>query len=374
MKKQERNLGIELLRVICMLTMIIRHLIGHGWILPVINEGTWKFELVVALRSLCQFGVSCFALISGYVGVNAPYRYSALAVQWLKVFLYSAGFTMLAFAFAPEAVGLQGLLESFFPTLNKTYWYFTAYAGCFMLAPLVRIAMRGMDKRQAGVFAAGLALVFCLLNTASGTDAFCTSAGNGVLWLFVLYTLGAYMQQHQPFARIPTWGVLGITLFSAALLAGGEPVVYRVFMRVLGRAPGFALFPRDDSPHTLLLATAMLTLFSRLRITRGRRLVSLLGAASFGVYLIHDQQYVRQYTISRYACQHATLPVYAIVPGIVLTAIGIYLLCAAVDTARDRAFAALKIRQRLCALETRLIGSLWEVSEKIAESGMNPRG
>ena len=369
MGKQERNLGIDLLRIICMLTMIIRHLIGHGWILPVINEGTWKFELVVALRSLCQFGVSCFALISGYVGVNAPYRYSTLAVQWLKVMAYSAGFTLLAFAFAPESVGVPALLASFFPTLNKTYWYFTAYVGCFMLAPLVRTAMRRLDKRQAGVLAAGLALVFCVLNTASGTDAFYTDAGNSVLWLLILYALGAYMQLHQPFARIPTWGVLCIALLLAALLAGGEPVIYRLFTRVFGEAPGFALFPRDDSPRTLLTAAAMLTLFSRLRITRGRRLVSLLGAASFGVYLIHEQPYVRQYTISRYACQLAALPVWAIVPGIVLAAMGIYLICAAVDTARDRAFAALRIRPRLSALEKKLVGSLWEEEPQVEKTG-----
>ena len=55
-QKKERNLGIELLRIICMMCMIIQHIIGHGWIIQTLHPGTWKYELVVMLNNICIFG------------------------------------------------------------------------------------------------------------------------------------------------------------------------------------------------------------------------------------------------------------------------------------------------------------------------------
>lgn len=351
MSVRERNIGIDALRVLCMLAVVIYHLLGHGWIMTLISEDSWKYELLTALRSGCFFGISCFALISGYVGVQSRYRYSALAIQWLKVWVYSVLFTWLADVLFPGTVTSSQWDMAFYPAQRQQYWYFSAYVGCFMLAPVIRIAIRNMTFRQASFTAAGLLLVFSFLNSWQGGDPYFVNAGKNTLWLVVLYAIGAYFGQFKPHERIPMALLWLLAVCSMLLLAGMKPV---------GERLGFAIgAPRNDSPETILAAISMLLLFSRIRITRGGKLVSVLGAASFGVYLIHDHPLVRQHMISTYAYLLAGLGTATIVPGVILASMGVYLVCTAVDTLRQKLFDLLHIRQGFAEIEKKLIGDLW---------------
>lgn len=354
MKECERNLGIDLLRIVSMLTIVIYHLLGYGWILPLIHETSWKFELLTALNSLCKIGVDCFVLISGYVGIQSRYRYSSLIVQWTRVWFYSVLITLIAGVFAPGEIGPEQWFAAVTPTISGQYWYFSAYAGCFMLAPLIRTAIQNMKQRQAGICAALLLLVFSVLNTAKGTDPFYTNAGNNTLWLAVLYAVGAYLGRFKPHQRVPMIALWAGAVFSVILLGGYIPVGKRIGL------PSFQGSVQNDSPLTVLLAVSLLLLFSRIRITRGKRLVSVLSAASFSVYLIHDHPLTRQYVITRYMYPLSELGTVTIVPGVVAAAIGIYLICTLIDMLRGKVFDILRVKQRIIGLERRLVGDLFE--------------
>ena len=190
---KKRNPGLELLRIICMLCVIIQHIIGHGWVIQSLHPGTWKYEYVAALRSLCIFGISGFALISGYVGVRARFKYSSVLLQWTKVWLYAVFFTALCSVLIPGSVKQEDWIAALFPTLNRMFWYFTAYLGSTMITPLIRKAMRQMTYRQGTVCAVMLIVVFSMLSNAFDGDAFYVDMGTGTLWLVVLYALGAYL-------------------------------------------------------------------------------------------------------------------------------------------------------------------------------------
>lgn len=354
MNGRERNLGIDALRVLCMLAVVVYHLLGHGWIMSLISEDSWKYELLSALQPACLFGITCFALISGYVGVQVRYKYSSLILQWMKVWFYSVLLTGLVGVFVPESVAQADWNRALYPVLSGQYWYFSAYVGCFMFAPVIRLAVRKMSFRQAGVCTALIIMVFSALNTFKGGDPFFVNAGKGTLWLVVLYEVGAYFGWFKPHEKVSMTWLCCFAALAMLLLAGLKPVAARLGWTALCRTP------RNDYPETLMAAIAMLLLFSRIRITHGKRFVSLLGAASFGVYLIHDHPFVRRYTISVYAYHLAGLGTLTIVPGVLLASMGVYLVCAFADTARQKLFDLLRIKQGLDALERRLIGNLWE--------------
>ena len=353
MSPKKRNQGIELLRIICMMCMIIWHIIGHGWVIQTLHPGTWKYELVIALRSMCQSGISCFALISGYVGVKARFKYSSVVLQWTKVWLYAVLFTALFALLDPGSVGRKEWIHALFPTLNRLFWYFTAYMGSTMLAPLIRKAMRQMTFKQGTVCAATLIAAFSMLSNAFGGDAFYVDMGTGTLWLVVLYAIGAYLGQFQPHARAPMAALWVLAIASGLLMAALQPVAQRLGVAYLSTDP------RNNSFQTLLMAISMLMLFSRMEIRHGKRLIAWLGCASFSVYLIHDHPLVRSHTISRYSYLLTELGNVGIIVGIVAAAAFVYLCCALLDSVRERIYGALKVRQRLDALESRLIGDLW---------------
>jgi len=354
MREKERNLGIDVLRILCMLAVVVYHLLGHGWIMALINENSWKYELLKALQSATLFGISCFALISGYVGIQTHYRYRSLVLQWLKVWLYSVAFVWIVSLIDPSAVSIEDWDRAIHPVLYGQYWYFTAYVGCYMLMPIVRMAIKRMSIRQASISIGLMVFVFSVLNTVKGGDPFYTNAGKGTLWLVVLYIIGAYFGMFRPHERIPMFVLWGIAVFTMMLLAGADFISVRLGWEVLAGTL------RNDSLITLLAAVAMLLLFSRIRITRGKRLAAAFGAASFGVYLIHDHPLIRKYTISTYAYHLAGLNTLIIVPCVILTAAGIYIVCALIDMAREKLFGLLHIKQGLAALEQKVVGNLWD--------------
>lgn len=341
------------MRIICMMCMIIQHIIGHGWVIQLLHPGTWKYDLVVALRSLCIFGISGFALISGYVGVRARYKYSTVIVQWSKMWLYSVFFTVLSSVIVPGSVSRKEWIMAFFPTLNTLFWYFSAYLACFMVAPFIRKSMRAMSFRQASAAVVAMVLLFSVLTDACAKDAFYVGRGKNAMWLVGMYILGAYFGWFRPHERIGKAYLYAFVGISAVLLVSAQYLADRMGISLPGREV------QGNSPFSLMMAVSMLMLFSRLNIRHGGKLIAWLGGASFSVYVLHEHPHIRRYTISKYSYLLTCLGNVQIIAGIVLFAAVIYVACALVDALRQKLYDALRIKARLEALENRLIGDLW---------------
>ena len=126
-KTTERNYGIDLFRIVSMLMVVVLHVLGQGGILAgsvgsFVNYGTAWF-----LETAAYGAVNCYALISGYVGIRAKYRYSNIATLWLQVVFYTVGMTVVHALIAPSEVGLGSWALSFIPVMGRSYWYFTYY-------------------------------------------------------------------------------------------------------------------------------------------------------------------------------------------------------------------------------------------------------
>ena len=75
MPVKERNLGIDLLRIISMLMIVVLHVLKKGGILENAEVNSAHYYVAWVLEALCIGAVNCYALISGYVGVNSKIKY-----------------------------------------------------------------------------------------------------------------------------------------------------------------------------------------------------------------------------------------------------------------------------------------------------------
>ena len=350
MQKKERNLGIELLRIICMMSLVIQHVIVHGWIIQSLHPGTWKYEMVVTLHSLCIFGISGFAMISGYVGVRSRYKYSSVVLQWSKMWIYSVFFTWLGSVLFPGTVDKKEWIQAFFPTLHTLFWYFSAYLICFMIAPFICQGMRRMSFRRASVNTVCMLVMLTVLTHSFGKDAFYTGGGKNALWLVALYTIGAYFGWFEPHKKASMLVLGGFVIVSAIFTALLQPVAQR-----LGIAHLSNNLYMGSTVRAMSMAVSLLLFFSRLEVKRCKKLISWLGGASFGVYVLHEHPQIRKYTISKYAYLLTDLGNVGVVVGIVLAAAAMYLACALVDALREKIYRALHIREWLEKLESRWI-------------------
>ena len=82
---EQRNRGIDLLRMTAMWMVVILHILNKGGVLAAaapLSAGQGTARL---LETAAYCAVNCYGLISGYVGVQRRFRYSGALALWLAV-------------------------------------------------------------------------------------------------------------------------------------------------------------------------------------------------------------------------------------------------------------------------------------------------
>ena len=92
---QERNYGIDFLRIISMFMIVILHILGNGGILASVQTGSVKYHLTWFMEIASYCAVNCYALISGYVGIYSKHKLSNIFYLWIQVIFYTLSITLL---------------------------------------------------------------------------------------------------------------------------------------------------------------------------------------------------------------------------------------------------------------------------------------
>lgn len=358
MNPTRRHCGIDLMRIVCMYFIVLYHIQGHGGLAYNTQLAVGNRVLIVALQSVYLAAVNGYALISGYVGYQAKHRYSALAALWLRVLFYSVGMSFAVWLVLPASISLSEIKNAFLPLLTGQYWYFTAYAGCFVLAPVIRAAVEHMTKEEGALSLFGILFVFSLLPYLLRNDPFLTSSGNHALWLTILYALGAYIRKHNLFDNISFKKLAVYFAGAAAVQMSAGFVLQKISLLLTGKATTLWYFVCHDSPTLLALSILMLALFTKVRLSISNPLFRRLTGASFSVYLIHDHPVIRRLIIIPLGAHLAALPAVLVIPCVLLSGMLIYLVCTVIDALRDRIFKLLRIENILASIETRARRSL----------------
>ena len=187
---EQRNRGIDLLRMTAMWMVVILHILNKGGVLAAaapLSAGQGTARL---LETAAYCAVNCYGLISGYVGVQRRFRYSGALALWLRVAFYTLGITAVFACLMPGSVNGDRVLRAFFPVLFRQYWYVTAYFGMCLFIPFFNLLLNRLSKGQLRLLALSIVLVFSVLPTLRQKDVFLTDNGYSVLWLSCLYLLG----------------------------------------------------------------------------------------------------------------------------------------------------------------------------------------
>lgn len=353
-----RNEGVDALRVLATWMVLVLHVLNQGRVLYQCPSGSLSFALGLVLEAATFCAVNCYGLISGYVGIYARFRYSRLAALWLQVALYNILGTLVFYLMSPQTIGEIRLAASVFPVLRSCFWYFTAYFGMFILLPVLNKGVNALRRPQAKALCLGIVVVFSILPTVAGRDSFNTKDGYSIIWLVLLYILGACIRRFDFLAGVRTWVLavgyalcVGVSA-AARLLLGTGKLIYHGNVLIAYTAPTI-----------LFCGIALLVIFARMKAP-GRwigRVIGFLAPASFGIYILHMQPYVRVWLFTQPCFTWlAQWPAAAMVAGTLLIASGLFAVCAVIEKLRQLLFKALKISQRLDRLEEKWLGGLWD--------------
>lgn len=352
----KRNYGIDLLRCISMMLVVVLHVMGHGKILATVSPESVNYKLAWFLEIIAYCSVNCYALISGYVGIRAKHRYRNIVTLWLQVAFYSVGIALLFQFINPASIDLKGILSSVFPVMSNSYWYFTAYFALFFLTPLLNAGVNALTKNDAKKLIAGIIGVFSIIriilccdafNLFKSNEIFNLNNGYSVLWLAFLYIVGGCISKFELWKDTKNWKVWavfwGSVIFSWAFKMFIENPSNKEFKSIINANTFLSYL----SPTIVVTAICLLILFSRLETLPKvpQKIVSFFAPVSFSVYLIHDNSLIRNNIIAKHFSILASLSPIEMMLHIFVVVLTIFVVCSLIDHIRILIFKLFRVKE-----------------------------
>ena len=327
-----RNYGVDALRIVSMLMIVVAHVFTQGGVLNAVEQGSAGWYAAWALRIFILVDVNCFALITGYTAVDSRFRASRVVSLWLQLFAYSV---VIAGLFRVLEIGAFQPKASFFPVLSGRWWYMTAYFGIIFFLPFMGILLRNLSRRQASLLVLALICVFSLLPSVYYRDTFKLQGGYDVAWLAILALIGGYIKRFEPFKNVRRRWLIVYALCMACICA----------WKFLSKSTPDR-FVNFTSIFALTGSVALLLFFSRISVAPAvKKLTKFIAPMTLGVYLIHVHPAVWNFVLPGLFAPLAAMNPAVMLLGVVASALAIFVVCAAVDWVRGQLFRLLGINK-----------------------------
>ena len=344
---KERNYGIDLLRIVSMLMVVITHIFRFGGVYSENLTGVGRI-LIVVMDVLCLCAVNCFALISGYVGVRPKHKYSNIISLWLLVFFYGIVFLTVFALVAPKKITFEIVFQSLFPVLSNRYWYFTAYFALFFIMPFLNKGIQNLSDIQLRNTCICIVALFSVISTIGNfwnESIFNLEFGYSVLWLMSLYVIGAYLKRcgdcffknH----KVRNWFFVYVV---GAFLTIISKFIIGSVSKIIGLDNSGGELFQYNSPTILLESIGLFMAFVYLRIPTGMtKVIAYASPLAFSVYIIHYNKFVMSELFANSFSFIIDLPVYLIPIAIIAAGIIVYIMCTLIDILRKYLFMLIRV-------------------------------
>lgn len=284
--KLTRSSNIELFRVILMIMIVTHHYVVNSGISSFFNYNSFNVNMLFA-----QFigwggktGINCFLLISGYFMCKQQFRWKKLLKLYLQVKFYNLLFYFCFLGAGYNYFSVGELFRKIFGVINGLNGSFIGgFFALYLVSSFINILIKELNQKQHAVLIGILLLIYSISST------FFLNANYEYLpWYTTVYLIGAFI-------RIYPLPIFQDKQFSRRLVVISLILVYLsiilidIFCVKSGKGGFYTPFYMvSDSNKILaiLCAVSLFLLFKNITI-RQNRVINILGASTFGVFLIH---------------------------------------------------------------------------------------
>ena len=286
-----RQSNFELLRIVAMILIVAHHFAMH-------SRFDFSLETITVNRLWIQFiqiggkiGVDLFVLISGYFLISQKTIKTSKAIRmWGQLFFYSVLLFLVFTTCGIKPFGVGSLIKHIAPVTFSQWWFASAYFVLYLLAPYINRLLYTFDKRQYIVFLAVLLLLWSVIPSFTGQ----TLQGNPLLWFVVLYAIAGYIKLYGFKTDLSSGQLIGISC-ACVIFTFLTAVVFDVLGIKVSFFGKHATFFYDMHRLPILIAALLVFVgFAKLDL-RCHKSINLIASTTFGVYLIHDDSYIRSF-------------------------------------------------------------------------------
>lgn len=339
--QSERQSNFELLRIIAMLMVILVHYAGHGGgrLVPLLDTGitynlgfyfTGWFQKTQAmfLNIGGQIGVNVFVLVGGYFLSGTTFKTERLLKSLAQVFFYSITMAYILSAIGIVDISAVHIKNIFLPFLTNQYWFATSYILLYLVSPFLNIFIKNATQKQF------LWLLAVLILMSSVVPSILNIDNISYMWFAVLYFAAAYIRKYDlPFLKKP---LAALAAYAAVYLGIFAATIWR-HLTYPGtvEAKDFIADKMTNSYRIWIFAASVLLFlsFKNLKI-KNSRIINALSGTTFGIYLIHDNTYLRLYLWNNIIKTYRYFYNNYYIFYALLTALVIFLACSAIDFLR----------------------------------------
>lgn len=338
--EKQRNVSLELLRIISMIMIIILHLNFFGGLIEEVGTKvfTGKYIMVWASESLSMVAVNIYVFISGYFLIKSKFKLSKIILLWIQVFFYSITIYIILVAIKQEVFSVKHFIKSIMPINFNQYWFITIYLILYAISPLINIVINSLDKSKHCMYIILFMLIFCFLYVKNALNL---ASGGGLLWFIYLYFVAAYIRlYYKPNKKYNKYLLIYI-VFSIFTL------VIKCIVDYLANSRGIMISQESylsyNSPAIFISSISLFLAALNFNISNRivRRVIVCLSPFTLGVYLIHMHPQLAFVLWSKilFVCQYMQYNSYIYI----IVVLGVYFICTYIDFLRKKVFDKMKI-------------------------------
>lgn len=330
---KRRNSSIELLRIISMVMIMFYHFAIHG-----------HFDFATASVSVSRLwlnfismggkiGVDLFVLISGYylISDTKSLNFKKILKLWGQVFFYSVVIYVLTCAFGISQFSFTDLIKCIFPITFSQWWFASTYFVLYFLHPFINKFLRSISKKAYQSLLLLLIVFWSVIPTLTATKF----ESNSLLWFMLLYAISGYIKLYglNPKIKNNQYVIIFAVVSILTYLSGIAITVAGVKFKSV--ASHFTYFYNQEKINVLIICVSLFMIFINLKMNY-HKWINIIASASFGVYLIHDDNFLRTFIWKDLFNVSSFEGSAVVIPYSIAVIITLYAVCTAIDLIRQK--------------------------------------
>lgn len=363
MEKKNRDVNMDLLRILAMLLVVTSHCIQHSEIMQNPNISyinTLGIELLHIIGLMCN---SCFILITGYYLIGSKFKIKKVLSLWGITLAYS----IIIYFIGKETIGVNGnRFASFFPIINRTYWFITTYIILYFLSPIINLLINNMTKKQYKYLLIVTTIIYGIIRAVFTTYVV------GIQDAMYVYFIGAYIRKYVIIKKEKEYYLL--KCITAILIIGILKLLIHQSLCYIevGVVGNFLqkLYTGLEQFTNIFIIFATICLFMKFKTIQINnniigKVVNLVSPSLLSVYIIHEHPNIRDYiwqnifNFGKYANS------WVLIIYMIFAIILIFIMCILIDLIRRGVYKALKKIPIIQSIIEKINEKLLFVDEKI---------
>jgi hypothetical protein len=301
-EKKQRDSGIELLKVLALVLIIINHVIMTLYMKTtsvsfqdyIINLGisskNIQFLVLDILKYSGALGNTIFFVCSAWFLVGKQKSDHKKTLQMLlDIWIISVIILAFVFVLKDGSIPFKDIIKQLFPTLFENNWYMTCYITFCFIYPYLNILINNISKKQHLRIVLLMLFVYVGINFVLKNSFFSSTL---ILWITIYFTIAYlkfYLQNMTCSIRTNiVFLLLGIISYI------GEVIItnYVGFIIPFFETRIFK-WNVNCNPFCILIAISAFNLFRQLRFSN--KVINYLSSLSMLIYIIHENYLLRNY-------------------------------------------------------------------------------